>query len=89
MAAKLKLKQLRPKVEPIPTKTTITTPKVGVEGINQAIDLGTKPIPKVAWEKDGAEMILIPAGSFEMGNHNTNNSISDALPVHPVGLDAF
>ena len=24
---------------------------------------------KITWEKDGSEMVLIPAGSFEMGDH--------------------
>jgi len=26
-------------------------------------------IEPITWEKDGAEMVLIPAGSFEMGDH--------------------
>ena len=32
-------------------------------------------------------MALIPAGSFEMGDHHDN--MSNALPVHRVELDAF
>ena len=24
---------------------------------------------KITWKKDGAEMVLIPAGTFEMGDH--------------------
>jgi formylglycine-generating enzyme required for sulfatase activity len=24
---------------------------------------------KITWQKDGKEMVLIPAGSFEMGDH--------------------
>ena len=36
--------------------------------------------------KDGKEMVLIPAGSFEMGDHL--DGLSNA-PVHRVQLDAF
>jgi formylglycine-generating enzyme required for sulfatase activity len=39
------------------------------------------------WEKDGSLMALIPAGSFEMGDHL--DGMSSALPVHTVELDAF
>tara|TARA_B100000809_G_scaffold20056_1_gene17710 strand:+ start:69 stop:863 length:795 start_codon:yes stop_codon:yes gene_type:complete len=42
---------------------------------------------KIKWNKDGAEMVLIPAGSFEMGDHLDN--MGNALPVHRVELDAF
>ena len=42
---------------------------------------------KIKWNKDGAEMALIPAGSFEMGDHLDN--MGNALPVHTVELDAF
>ena len=41
----------------------------------------------IEWEKDEAEMVLIPAGSFEMGDHLDNRP--DALPVHTVELEAF
>jgi|TARA_B100001123_G_scaffold230509_1_gene259123 hypothetical protein len=34
---------------------------------------------KITWEKDGAEMMLIPGGSFEMGDHH--DGMSNA-PVH-------
>ena len=27
------------------------------------------PTQEIIWEKDGTEMVLIPAGSFEMGDH--------------------
>ena len=42
---------------------------------------------KITWDKDGKEMVLIPAGSFEMGDHHDN--MSNALPVHTVELDEF
>ena len=41
---------------------------------------------KIVWEKDGSEMMLIPGGTFEMGDHL--DGMSDA-PVHTVELDAF
>ena len=43
---------------------------------------------KVTWQKDGKEMALIPAGSFDMGDH-FNEGNSDERPVHAVELDAF
>ena len=36
----------------------------------------------------GAEMVLIPGGSFEMGNHFGEGD-GDELPVHTVELDEF
>ena len=42
---------------------------------------------KIIWQKDGAKMALVPAGSFEMGDHL--NGMGDALPVHAVELDTF
>ncbi|MAE19868.1 hypothetical protein CMK12_13235 [Candidatus Poribacteria bacterium] len=42
---------------------------------------------RIKWEKDSAEMVLIPAGSFEMGDHHDNREM--ALPVHTVTLNAF
>ena len=40
-------------------------------------DDGVKPVwgEKIVWEKDGSEMVLIPAGSFEMGDHFNEGSI--------------
>ena len=40
---------------------------------------------EIIWEKDNAKMVLIPAGSFEMGDITWHVS----QPVHPVELDAF
>ena len=45
------------------------------------------PPNQIVWNQDGAEMALIPAGSFEMDDHLDN--MSDALPVHTVTLDGF
>ena len=43
---------------------------------------------RISWERDGLEMVLIPAGSFEMEDH-FNEESTDAQPVHPVELDEF
>ena len=43
---------------------------------------------RITWGKDGAEMALIPAGSFEMGDHFSEGD-NDELPIHTVELDAF
>ena len=49
---------------------------------------------KITWQKDGAEMVLIPAATFEMGD--TKNDPEPRLfwmersrPVHTVTLDSF
>jgi len=53
-------------------------------------DDGVKPVlgEKIVWEKDGSEMMRIPAGSFEMGDH-FNEGHTDERPVHRVELDEF
>ena len=38
--------------------------------------------------KDGAEMVLIPAGEFQMGS-NHSEAFDDEKPVHTVYVDAF
>ena len=42
---------------------------------------------EIIWEKDGAEMVRIPAGSFEMGDH-FNEGLTRELPVHIIELDS-
>jgi len=54
----------------------------------------TEPPPppsKITWEKDGAEMALIPAGSFEMGDamNEPESYMERSRPVHTVTLDGF
>ena len=44
---------------------------------------------EITWNKDGAQMVLIPAGSFRMGANDPENWMKDAQPVHTVELDAF
>ena len=43
---------------------------------------------KITWVKDGSEMVLIPGGTFEMGDHFSEGSKNE-LPVHTVTLDSF
>ena len=49
------------------------------------------PEKEIVWEKDGQEMILIPAGSFEMGDSKNEPEewMADTRPLHTVTLDAF
>ena len=46
------------------------------------------PKKVITWRKDGARMMLIPAGSFEMGD-NFDEGDANEQPVHKVELDAF
>ena len=42
--------------------------------------------PKVITTKSGIEMVVIPAGSFEMGSRSGRD---DERPVHKVWIDSF
>ena len=44
---------------------------------------------KISWERDGSEIVLIPVGSFEMGDHHFNEESTDTQPVHTVDVDEF
>ena len=54
--------------------------------VSSAKELKAVKAKKIVWKKDEAEMVLIPAGSFEMGDYL--DGMSNA-PVHPVELDGF
>ena len=45
------------------------------------------PEKEIVWKKDSKEMVLIPAGSFQMRDHL--EKMKNALPVHEVELDGF
>lgn len=49
---------------------------------------GHSTLPKTNVGKDGALMVLIPEGEFQMGDH-FNEGDADELPVHTVHLDTF
>ena len=46
---------------------------------------------EIVWKKDGKEMVLIPAGPFEMGDSKNEPEewMKRSRPVHTVQLDAF
>ena len=45
---------------------------------------------KIIWDKDASEVVLIPAGTFEMGSHfDVPQGHDDERPVHEVELDSF
>ena len=50
-----------------------------------------EPVKGIVWEKDGKEMVLIPRGSFEMGDsqNEPEDWFERSRPVHTVQLDAF
>ncbi|MGO8748984.1 MAG: formylglycine-generating enzyme family protein [Thermoguttaceae bacterium] len=43
-------------------------------------------MPKIVRAPSGAEMVLVPAGSFDMGD---GDGAKDEIPLHTVHLDAF
>ena len=49
------------------------------------------PEKEIVWEKDGQEMVLMPTGSFEMGDskNELEEWMADTRPLHTVTLDAF
>ena len=56
--------------------------------ITQTEVVDNTPLRVITWEKDGAAMVLVPSGSFEMGDP-FDEGAADELPVHRVELDAF
>jgi len=55
---------------------------------DEVIKDGPADLPESIIGKDGAEMVLIPAGEFEIGDA-FNEGDRDELPMHTVYLDAF
>ncbi len=54
-----------------------------------AVAAATPPqLPRVATRRPTPGMVHVPAGTFEMGDHQGGGQ-SDEAPVHPVVLDAF
>ena len=65
-----------------------SVPKTTVEkdsGANEEETVLSAGAPQTIVGEDGAEMVLIPAGDFQMGHSNNSNS----RPVHSVYVDAF
>ena len=59
--------------------------------VESAKELKGGTAKKIIWKKDGSEMALIPAGSFEMGDskNEPEDYMKRSRPVHTVELDAF
>ena len=76
--------------EPVSPKPKPNVPETIVEedvSISKRERLPTTDLPQRIVGKDGAEMVLIPAGEFQMGSNHTNDSAEK--PVHTVYVDAF
>ena len=56
-----------------------------------AISLADSLPNQILWNKDGAEMSFIPAGSFQMGDamNETESWMAKSRPLHTVTLDGF
>ena len=76
------------KKEPVSPKPKPSVPETTVEedvSINKRERLPSTDLPQRIVGKDGAEMVLIPAGDFQMGSNYRKNE----QPVHIVYVDAF
>ncbi|MFC1714377.1 formylglycine-generating enzyme family protein [Candidatus Poribacteria bacterium] len=56
------------------------------DDVKEQIDKAWKSLPKQITGEDGAPMILMPAGDFQMGS---NDGAGDEKPAHKVYTDAF
>ena len=52
----------------------------------EAEPVAQHPSGAITWEKDGAEMVLIPEGEFQMGKPTRKN---EHAPTYPVHVDGF
>ena len=76
--------------EPIPPKPSV--PKTIIEEdviANEQKRLLSPDVPQTVIGNDGAEMVLIPAGEFQMGSGPGTLYTSATTPVHTVYVDAF
>ena len=75
--------------EPGSPKPKPSVPEIRVEAevsIHKRERLQSTDLPQRIVGKDGAEMVLIPAGDFQMGSNEISSS---EQPVHTVYIDAF
>ena len=56
--------------------------------ISSVEDLKDTDAKNIIWKKDGAKMVLIPAGTFEMGDYFNEGKVKNDNEI-PVHLDAF
>jgi hypothetical protein len=88
--------QYQPAVQSPTTRPEVITPTPAPEPIRQLAPATTQEKPtakqrvgpaKTITCKDGAPMVLVPAGEFVMGDGTSGQN--DERPAHPVSLDAF
>ena len=78
--------------EPVPLKPELSVPETTVEedvNTNAERQLLSPDVPQRIVGRDGAEMVLIPAGDFQMGSGPGALYNSATTPVHAVYVDAF
>ena len=81
-------------LEKMATQPVLPKPKSDIQetiveedvSINKRERLPSTDLPQRIVGKDGAEMVLIPAGDFQMGSNQLSSS---EQPVHTVYVDAF
>ena len=78
--------------EPVPLKPELSVPETTVEedvNTNAERQLLFPDVPQRIVGRDGVEMVLIPAGDFQMGSGPGALYNSATTPVHAVYVDAF
>ena len=78
--------------QPISAKPKPDVPQTTIENdttINKEARSPSPNMPQTIVGKDGAEMVLIPAGDFQMGSGAGRLYNSATIPVHTVYVDAF
>lgn len=80
---KMKREPVLPKPKPSVPETTVEENVI----VNEQKRLLSPYVPQTIVGKDGAEMVLIPAGEFQMGSNHTSDP--NEQPVHTVYVDAF
>ena len=78
--------------QPISAKPKSDVPQTTIENditINQEARSSSLNMPQTIVGKDGAKMVLIPAGDFQMGSGAGATYNSATIPVHTVYVDAF
>ena len=78
--------------EPLPPKSKPSVPQTIIENdftLNEKARSPSPNIPQTILGKDGAPMVLIPAGDFQMGSGPGGTYNSATTPPHTVYVDAF
>ena len=78
--------------EPLPPKSKPSVPQTIIENdftLNEKARSPSPNIPQTILGKDGAPMVLIPAGDFQMGSGPGTTYSADTTPAHTVYVDAF